>query len=1152
MKRKFISALLFGALCITPSSVFVSCDDYDSDIENLQQQITANAQTLEQLSGEKLKNVAAEIEALKSAQKGLEDAYKNADEANKQAVIAAAQALVDKAKADLEAALDAANKRIDEQGKTVSTLLQNDAEMQIAITTAKEKADQAYGLAEQAKSLSDKNAEELTKVAEELKTIKQTLESQINALGDEVSALAEKVGKLESALTAQEASLKAYVDAKNKEQDDKLNSLKDELNGKYDGLEDKYEDLNGKYDDLNGKYNQLNGKYDDLFGDLGELAKELEKFNGNLEDYKASQDQKIAALETSIANLRTEIANNRTALESLVQAEVQKLSDRIGAVESALNTKIEDLKTAYNDLDTKDKELQAQIDEIEKNLGKAQETLNKEITEKIKTVNGLVDVLFADLKSLITGVIVQDAESEFEAVYAQVTNYGTNPGDGKTYFDVQPDAQNKLKVYFPYKGAKGAETLLQKQYNVQEKAGFFFATINPNTVDFNGQQLTLLNSQDNQPNYYKVEKAATANKLITRAAAANGLYEMAVTNSFNKNANVMNAPETNSKVVYALAAADTTTRGANGEVLGRKVYSKYEIKLNATKANALANANFELVGKDAEKGDGSVFDYRFSEEAATQGDLKGTLQLKPFFDAHKAKGADKVYRKYLVCTGAKKPMGKTTPAESKAAADAMNANKGFQAVLGEGDANFNEVPVTISEKYNGWIFTYDFYIWNYNGSIYKNTYEVIYTRPMIETQTIAMTHTPQSGANQNVSESTPAFSSLLCMTSANEKFVKNAQSVHIGRATVNGATINGGEFTTVTFTNGKEDAELKTLEVSLNNNLANHTFAGNFTAADLKTLTLTYNPAKVTYDKVYTLPISFKNPQGNLVNTVNVQFTMKRPTLWDVMIQRITNAFEGNVTIAWAAYDKNAEGYAYYDLSGSYNNVNKDLDNVAGVETKILFKDLTVYHKNNKNEAYQPLKGDLGNYSVAPFEFYHTLYVPNAAVDADSKGSKEAYLYNLEAGVKYFNLPNLYGATEKFQLKWYSPIYHADLTTKALTIGYPGELEVLNKDITSDDPSKSGHQNILYLADRDVRIKSVVLKPIMNGNVFADANTGLFTKYQVSKDGTKLEFQTTEKAALTGPAKVNFHLVVTDVFDCVKTHTITVTVDPNEHHAQKK
>ena len=54
----------------------------------------------------------------------------------------------------------------------------------------------------------------------------------------------------------------------------------------------------------------------------------------------------------------------------------------------------------------------------------------------------------------------------------------------------------------------------------------------------------------------------------------------------------------------------------------------------------------------------------------------------------------------------------------------------------------------------------------------------------------------------------------------------------------------------------------------------------------------------------------------------------------------------------------------------------------------------------------------------------------------------------------------------------------------------------------------------MYLENRDVRITHVEIKPIMNGNVFADANTGLFTKYQVSADGKKLEFETTEKAAL--------------------------------------
>lgn len=117
MKRKFISALLFGALCLTPASVFVSCSDYDADIENLQQQITANATSLDELVKEKFSNVELEIESLKSAKEALEAAYKEADEETKKASIAAAQALVEAATADLNAALEAAGERIDGQEK---------------------------------------------------------------------------------------------------------------------------------------------------------------------------------------------------------------------------------------------------------------------------------------------------------------------------------------------------------------------------------------------------------------------------------------------------------------------------------------------------------------------------------------------------------------------------------------------------------------------------------------------------------------------------------------------------------------------------------------------------------------------------------------------------------------------------------------------------------------------------------------------------------------------------------------------------------------------------------------------------------------------------------------------------------------------------
>lgn len=78
MKRKFISAMLFGALLIAPATTFVGCADYDDDIENLQGQITNNATTLDQLTKEKIQNVETEIESLKAANKQLQEALDKA------------------------------------------------------------------------------------------------------------------------------------------------------------------------------------------------------------------------------------------------------------------------------------------------------------------------------------------------------------------------------------------------------------------------------------------------------------------------------------------------------------------------------------------------------------------------------------------------------------------------------------------------------------------------------------------------------------------------------------------------------------------------------------------------------------------------------------------------------------------------------------------------------------------------------------------------------------------------------------------------------------------------------------------------------------------------------------------------------------------
>ena len=80
MNKKFISALLFGAMLFAPASMFVSCS-YDDDIAELRNDLNATKTDLSSLLDEKMKNVDAEIVALGSQAEALEAAYKAADEA---------------------------------------------------------------------------------------------------------------------------------------------------------------------------------------------------------------------------------------------------------------------------------------------------------------------------------------------------------------------------------------------------------------------------------------------------------------------------------------------------------------------------------------------------------------------------------------------------------------------------------------------------------------------------------------------------------------------------------------------------------------------------------------------------------------------------------------------------------------------------------------------------------------------------------------------------------------------------------------------------------------------------------------------------------------------------------------------------------------
>ena len=101
MNKKFLSAILFGALMVTSTGTFVSCKDYDDEIDNLQEQIDKKADLTElssQVSSMQSAISAAQSEAAKAL-----DAAKKADDSAKIAALEAKLNALETCKCDVDA-----------------------------------------------------------------------------------------------------------------------------------------------------------------------------------------------------------------------------------------------------------------------------------------------------------------------------------------------------------------------------------------------------------------------------------------------------------------------------------------------------------------------------------------------------------------------------------------------------------------------------------------------------------------------------------------------------------------------------------------------------------------------------------------------------------------------------------------------------------------------------------------------------------------------------------------------------------------------------------------------------------------------------------------------------------------------------------------
>lgn len=1144
MKRKFISAMLFGALLVAPATTFVGCADYDDDIENLQGQITNNATTLDQLTKEKIQNVETEIESLKAANKQLQEALDKAKSEGTDAdaaTLAAAQKLVEDAQAQLQAALDAVNGDItgingnisdldarllaqDGRLKSVESLLAADGKLTLAINDAQALAEKAYNLAEQTAATAEANKQAIKDAADNLKSIKESLEGQINTLSDKVNDLSKKLADQNADITAQ------------------INSLKSQLNDANEGIS-----ANGD------KIKANKQKIDEIVGQLTELQNQVAKNKLAVETLESNYLSKVNELVAGQNGLKTSIEGLKSANETINQ--------RLESAEGRLDT-IEDLIASL----AKSSDVTSSIDqlrqEIEAKIGKLNEEgkddtvasliagINTSITSiqgditridgEITRIDGLIDVLFTDLSNLVTSLEIQD--NTFDAVWGKVTAANV-AGFAKD--------DTKRLVCFPEASNRKA-TRAFDEYTVEDVSGDMYLTINPTDIDFDNLKVDLRNSLDEKSTAYTLTRAEVAEgHLITRATKAqNSLYHFRYKCGNTK----PSAEPQASNVAYAATVTFPWTKKGEKKASERSVYSKYDITFRPTRATAVASNGFGI-GFDSEV---NTFNQTSEQAQPTWNSIETKGVVRPVANKENPDAAflvklllntdHKVYAKYIKCTNALNSNGGY---DANAVADINKQSSAFDKVIyatdkatDKDDPDFKSLTIDVN-KYNGYTVSFDYYIWNYDGSVLKRTYTLNFTKPLIADDNAHAEVTPKASSVQTAFADD--FANTLCMDAK--------RSIWTGKATkFNVLPISGedaGSVKSVTLTS----ADKQTDYVSCNYNNATKVALNH--QNEIKNLKFAYDPTTIDLNKTYKFKVVFYDANDNEVNTVNVSYTMKAPTGWNEKIVRGTNLFNNNVAIFWAMSEFDSNGNivaAYGDFSSIIANVNMNFNNEG---SKILFKNTDVYSQQNNNLTYQPASG---------LTSYDKFVVPFAAVDNN-------HIYNISAGVEYFGCRNLWqaaGGDGNFKVKFASRVLNAKGFNASATIAYGASTNINNGSINADDPSKGFSNNgqgtkMNFLGSSiDAQIKDVKVKfmnegdkPLFSkayladahGNMVEDMLTNTVTTPNNAAKADHIVLETKDKASVQlGHATVTLQLFVTDVFGhCSEKdqYNITIKIDPN-------
>lgn len=461
---------MFFAACLCASmSMFVSCKDYDDDINGLQEQITTNASTLDEMVKEKINNLTIEIEALKAQDATLETALANAKSEFEQAVAdaksyadiqaAAAQAAaieaskknIEDACALLQASIDAANAELDAlsskvstQEETINGLLNADKELQSAIDIANGEIQSAKDMAIAAQQKADENADILNGVIENLAVVKGELDEQISALGEKIDGALEQIAANKAEADAQLAEVNALI----KSNADAITALqgKDEailkmVTDNSEKLADMAESLAALDAKLTEGLNAAKAYTDAQVAALkAELGVEIETVKGDLVDAVtriAAAEEKIEAIDAAIKDLDTKFTAELKTLSETVDSsvaainnEIAKINELIGSIQATVTEHATDIKN----LQDKAAELEQKLADVTLTANEAKQSIEKLVadfaqykTENENNINDKIAALGSELRT--------ELQNEVNALYSAISSLQTTDADLQKQID---------------------------------------------------------------------------------------------------------------------------------------------------------------------------------------------------------------------------------------------------------------------------------------------------------------------------------------------------------------------------------------------------------------------------------------------------------------------------------------------------------------------------------------------------------------------------------------------------------------------------------------------------------------------------------------------------------------------------------------------